>query len=303
MKVAVHISDCDGICSAALVLRKYPHAEIDFHSNQSILSAQEPYDIVIDLPKPLNAKVNIDHHYTNLERLKKEGRLDNKDIIDPKAPSAASLLINYLGLDNDLIAKELVEMANLTDTGNFTEELLKLDKIIKASQGDTNFLYSLAKALAEKGKKVFEDIKVQEKWEKIQGEYNKLRESLQKLAGSVVITDFMIVDERMVIPYYLAKDMAFYLFERGAKVVALFYDDPGLNESYRVKCSLRVAKDYTFDARMIAEKFGGGGHTKAAGIPFKDVILALTNIVGEFANLSPNGQVTYLRIRKEHLRD
>ena len=303
MKVAVHISDCDGICSAALILRRYPHAEIDFHSNQSILSSQEPYDLVVDLPKPINAKVNIDHHYTNLERLKKEGRLDNDDVIDPKAPSAASLLINYLNLNNDPVAKELVEMANLTDTGNFTEELLKLDKIIKASQDDKEFLYYLAKVLSEKGKKVFEDKKIQERWVKIQGEFNKLREQLQKLADSVAITDFMIVDERVVVPYYLAKDMAFYLFERGAKVVALFYDDPGLNEAYRVKCSLRVAKDYDFDARKVAEKFGGGGHTKAAGIPFKDVILALTNIVSEFANLSPNGQVTYIRIRKEHLRE
>ena len=290
MKAAAHIADCDGIISAALILRKYPNARIDFHTTESIVNSREDYEIVVDLPKSPNAKANIDHHISNLENLKAKGTLTENDKIEPNAPSAASVLIKYLGLENDEIAKELVEMANIADTGGVSEETVILDKLIKSNQNDQEFLRYLAKVLSEKGKKFLEDEIIKQKWRGLVKTYEKYQKFITTLADNLPAVNYVILDERNVLPYYVAKDMAYELFKREkALVVAMIYDSPYNTEEGKI--SLRVAKNFDFDARVVAKKFDGGGHTKAAGGRFNKNEEPITKMINELTKYSKSGEV------------
>ncbi|MGQ4832848.1 MAG: hypothetical protein ACP6IS_02980 [Candidatus Asgardarchaeia archaeon] len=299
MKAAAHIADCDGIISAALILRKHPNTTIDFHTTESIVHSTEDYDIVVDLPKSPNAKVNIDHHISNLENLRAKGALGKNDIIDPDAPSAASVLIKYLGLENDPIAKELVEMANIADTGGVSDETIILDKLIKSNQNDVDFLRYLAKVLSEKGKKFLEDEKIKKKWETLSKTYEKYQKFITTLADNLPSADFIIFDEREVLSYYVAKDLAYEMFKRNkAKVVALIYDSPYIDSEGKI--SLRVAKDFDFDSRKVAVKFDGGGHVKAAGGRFKKGENVVEKMIYELSKYSNSGEVLVVILKNSN---
>lgn len=302
MHAATHISDCDGIISAALILRKFPDAIIDFHTIDSIKQSLIEYDIVVDLPKSPKALVNIDHHESNFENLKKTGRLTEKDMVVPDAPSAASVLIKYLKLEDDPIARELVEMANIADTGGYTDETIILDKLIKASQHDIDFLRYLAKVLSLKGKKFLEDEKLKAKWKEVLQSYEKYKGFACKVADNLQPSDFVIIDERNILPYFVAKDLAYELFTRNkAKVVALIYDSPYDEEKVRV--SFRVHSQFNFNVRKIAEKFGGGGHAKASGATFTKGENILEKIIDEITKYSEVGEVLVVVMKNSKFVD
>ncbi len=294
MRVAVHGSDCDGIISAALILLKYPDAKITFINNPwEASSINEPLDIVIDLPKTMNCKANIDHHESNYRRLAEEGRLTEKDMVSPSAPAAAKLVADYFNIRGG-IADELVEMAVAADTGKHTEKTLKLDRVIKLLHDDDEGRVRLAKLLAEKGAAFIEDEWFREQYAKLK-DIEKLDEWLSEVAESIENPKglFVFVDEEGTIPYYAAKDIAHKLLARGCDTVAVAYSDP--NSPRRLKVSIRVNENSSTDARRIAEPLGGGGHVKAAGVTLeaKDMLLFLRML----AERSPSRKVTYLRLQ------
>jgi len=298
MRVAVHISDCDGICSAALILRKYPNAEITFWTPVNIVNTDEYFDLVVDLPKPKNAKVNIDHHYTNFERLKREGRLTNTDKIDPKAPSAASLLIKYLHLEEDIIAQEIEEMASLADQGKLTNENLILDKLIKSSIKDHEFLRHLARVLSQKGKRFLEEEKIKQAWINLNKLYEQIKKVLEQTVDEFDLpARILVINERDVVPYYMAKDIAYMFFEKkGTDAVALIYNDPESPERTRISIRVNSSCDY-INARTIAESLGGGGHIKAAGALFDSEVEAVAKIIDAMSNYAPKNAVVYIRLK------
>jgi len=298
LNVAVHGDDCDGICSAALVLLKFPNAKIRFLNPRSIFTVDEEFDLVIDLPKPKKCKVNIDHHKSNLERLKKEGQLGPQDIVDPDAPASALLLMKYLNLEESKKAKEIVEIAVAADTARHTEETLILDKIIKASLNNEKDLLRIAKILAEKGKNFLSDEWLKKKQKEIEAELSKIKSFLKDFVDSLgVNSGFVIVDEIDAIPYHSTKDIAHMLLDRGCDAVAVLYRDA--SEPSKIRISIRVRRDSdVIDAEAITRKFGGGGHKKAAGAITTDVKEAIFMLLKEFTGKSPTRSVVFIKLPK-----
>ena len=173
IKIATHASDVDGLVSAALFLLKYPDAEIRFLKLGDLKYVNEEFDYIVDLPKIDGAKINIDHHISNYKHLVKEGKLTDKDLVDPKAPSAATLVIKYLDLTNNKIARELVKMAEIADTGRYDPNLIKLDLIIKCANGHQDKLLLIAKKLSEKGKDILKDEFIKREWKRLEKAYKK----------------------------------------------------------------------------------------------------------------------------------
>jgi len=296
--VAVHGDDCDGICSAALILLKFPNAKIKFLNPRSIFKVDKEFDLVVDLPKPKKCKINIDHHKSNLERLKNEGSLTSQDIIDPEAPAAALLLMKYLNLEKNEKAKEIVEIAVAADTARHTEETLILDKIIKASENNEENLLRIAKILAEKGKDFLSDEWLKEKQKEIETELQKIRASLENFVNSLSVNSgFVIVDEIDAIPYHSAKDIAHMLLDRGCDAVAVLYRD--ITEPSKIRISIRVRRDSeALDAEEVTKKLGGGGHKKAAGAITTKVEEVVFTLLNEFSERSPTRSVVFVKLPK-----
>jgi len=294
----VHGDDCDGICSAALVLLKFPNVKIRFLNPRNIFTVKEEFDLVIDLPKPKKCKINIDHHKSNLERLKAEGLLSPQDVIDPNAPAAALLLIKYLNLENNKKARELVEIAVAADTARHTEETLILDKIIKASLNNEKDLLRIAKILAEKGKDFLSDKWLKKKQKEIEAELSKVRSLLKNFVDNLgVNSGFVIVDEIDAIPYHSAKDIAHMLLDRGCDAVAVLYRDA--SEPSKIRISIRVRRDSdAIDAEEITRKLGGGGHKKAAGAITTTIEETIFMLLNEFTKKSPTRSVVFVKLPK-----
>lgn len=298
MIVAVHGDDCDGICSAALIILKFPNAKIRFLNPRSIFKVNEEFDLVVDLPKPKKCKINIDHHKSNLERLLNEGLLTPQDIINPEAPAAALLLMKYLNLEKNEKAREIVEIAVAADTARHTEETLILDKIIKASENNEEYLLKIAKILAEKGKNFLSNEWIKEKRKKIEIELQKIRASLENFVDSLGINSgFVIVDEIDAVPYHSAKDIAHMLLDRGCDAIAILYRD--ITEPTKIRISIRVRRDSdAVDAETITKKLGGGGHKKAAGAITTKVEEAIFILLKEFSEKSPTRSVVFVKLPK-----
>jgi len=294
LRVAVHGSDCDGIISAALILIKYPDAEIIFINNpREAYSIDEPLDLVVDLPKTPNCKVNIDHHESNYRRLSEEKRLTERDMVSPSAPAAAKLVAEYFDIKGG-VADKLVEMAVAADTGKHTEETLKLDRVIKLLHNDDEGRVRLARILAEKGADFIDDGWFKEQYAKLK-DIEKLDERLSKVVELLgdLKGEFVFVDEEGAVPHYAAKDIAHKLLAGGCDTVAVAYGDP--DSPRKLKISIRVGEGSSTDARKITEPLGGGGHAKAAGVTLetKDVLMLLRKL----AELSPSRKVTYVRLQ------
>ena len=291
MRVATHCDDIDGIAAAALILRIYPDAEIRFLTVDQAKKTLENFDIVIDLPKPINAKINIDHHETNLERLVNENRLSPNDLVDPNAPSSTSLVAKYFDL-NDEISKQLVELANKADTGNLSGETLILDKIIKYYVTDEKMLRKIAEVLATKGKDFLDDQFMKEVWEKIKRVVDEkkrlLDEKLKEVKRAKV--KYLIAVLPTTFPYFIAKDLAYEFLKMGGNAVAVFYKDPHTGKD---RVSIRVGEGCDIDARKLAEEIGGGGHKKAAGAIIRSIENATLKILEEF---SKHGIVSFIKL-------
>jgi len=291
MKVAVHNDDIDGIASAALILHAHPNANIKFLSVYEAQNTMEYFDYVIDLPKPINAKTNIDHHRTNYERLLSEKRLSPNDLIDPSAPSATCLVAKYFNLNSN-IAREIVDMANKADTGHLDDKLMVLDKLIKYYVTDQKILRKLAEILSKKGKKFIEDDFIKALWSKVSRDLEKGERLIMENVNNLVKRkiEYAIVIIAPSIPYMLAKDAAYHFLKKGGKAVAVIYKDPNTGKD---RVSFRIGDGCDIDASVLAERLGGGGHKKASGALLDNVANAILVILEEFSN---RGIVGFLRI-------
>ncbi len=291
MKIASHSEDIDGIVSAALLLKVFPDAEVKFLTAYQAHRTDENFDVVADLFKPRNAKMVIDHHETNLQKLIEEGRLTEDDLIDPKAPSAAYLVAKKFNLDDE-ISRELVEMANKADSGELEGSLLLLDKLIKENVRNQGYLYKLAKTLSIIGCNFEQDEWLSKELRRIEKvvkkAYEKINEIISLLHEKGI--KFVIFDAREV-PFYVAKDFASRLVRTGGNVgISIYYDH--LNN---LRCSIRISKEFDgIKANEIASKLGGGGHEKAAGCVIRNLGNALLKMLEE---LSKFGLVCILKVK------
>ncbi|GEM_PF-1118342 len=292
-RVAVHREDLDGISCAALILRKAmlegeEPPEILFLSIREVMEYPETIDLAADLPKGPNVIRNVDHHDSNYQRLLKEGRLTEEDAIDPKAPSAAQVLKTYLGLDGDPIAEEIVEMANITDTGGQTEETIPASKIISVYRKNPDVLLRLAWALAKYGKRYLQDEEIRKLRESIKKDredrYAYLDRKLSELSNRAKRL-ILYVSE---VPSYARFDIPRLLFSKGAELVALLY-----NTEHGYRLSLRSAGP---SVRYIAEALGGGGHEQSAGALIGKDEKRLLETIGFIAK--ERGDVLYSEIKK-----
>ncbi len=281
MKVAVHNDDIDGISCAALLILAFENPEIDFLSVTEAQETDVHYKVVADLPKTENCDINIDHHETNLENLRKTGRLSKMDLIDPSAPSAAKLVAKYFKLDSQ-IAKEIVEMANKADVGELDDDLYKLDKVIKFYVNDDKTLARIAKILAKKGRSFINDREFNALWLKVSREMKRsltlINNAFKKLETSK--SKYAVIILKDNIPYFLAKDLAHKFINGKGLAAAVIYKDPNTGMD---RLSIRVSKKCDVKANKIAEKLGGGGHEKAAGAILRDKNYAILKILEEFA--------------------
>ncbi|MGQ4891375.1 MAG: DHHA1 domain-containing protein [Candidatus Njordarchaeia archaeon] len=308
LKIATHASDIDGLVSAALFLIKYPDAEIEFLKIGDLKdAAQREYDYVLDLPKLPNAKINIDHHASNYNRLRKSGNLTDRDIVDPKAPSAATLVIRYLGLLDNKVARELLAMAEKADTGNHDKNTIKLDLIIKCANGDQEKLIKIAKKLSQVGSKILKDPWIKKEWKRIEKHYKrgeKIAKDVAKKFSKMGIKN-AIIDLKSGFPRIAFGSIAHQFMKHGGEVIVVINrmeeednlcPSPNKKERERqAKFSFRVSNNTDFDSRMIAEKLNGGGHVKASGgrVPIEEYPSALLKIIKEF---SKRGIVGYYLI-------
>ncbi len=303
-RIATHASDVDGVASAALFLIKYPNVKIDFLKIGDLRFVQDiEYDYIVDLPKTANAKVNIDHHLSNYQNLKKKGMLKHTDVVDPKAPSAATLVIKYLDLEDNKIAQEIVKMAEKADTGNHDKNLIKLDLVIKCFNGDQEKLYKLAKIMAEKGKKVLKDPWVKSEWKRIEPHYKKgekISKEIAKICKKGKIKN-AIVDLKSGFPRIAFGSIAHQFLKNGGEVIAVvnrMTEEDNLcppaqkrEQEPQAKFSFRVNKNIEYDVRRIAEKLNGGGHIKASGgrVKLEEYPKALTYVLTEFLKRGKTG--------------
>ncbi len=269
MKVAVHSEDIDGISCAALFLLIDPNATIKFLTVYEANVTDEEFDFIADLPKCAKCRVNIDHHKSNLDRLIKSGRLSSRDLIDPSAPSAAMLVMKYFKLENNPIAREIVEIANKADRGILTEKTILLDKIIKLHIRDQNYLLKIAEVLARMGSKFDSDNWFKKEAESAKRLLKKYEAVIESTLSRVLSRNllFVIFDVRKF-PFFIAKDFAQRFAQNGGCVGISVYMDPLLN---RLRCSIRVGRTCNFSADILASKLGGGGHEKAAGAILSDI--------------------------------
>ena len=277
--VATHGEDIDGIASLALILKVYPDVQVIFSRPADIKRVMMYIDIVLDLPKPRNCGICIDHHESNYRELMKRGMLTDKDLVDPKAPSAACLVAKYFGLNDD-VAREIVDMANKADTGRFDEELVKLDLFIKTNISDKSELIWLAKKLSELGKAIFDDEEYREKLKKLGPVIEKSRKVVE-IAKSLAERGlkFAIFDATRV-PYAISRAPASVFVKNGGFVAISFYIEP---DTGRRKVSIRVG-EYDFKANEFASRFGGGGHRKAAGVVLRSES-KLAMLIKEFVEM------------------
>ncbi len=262
--VATHGEDIDGIASVALILRVFPNATFIFTRPADVKSISSHINISVDLPKPKNCDINIDHHKSNYYNLTKTGNLTDRDLVDPAAISAAELVSRYFGL-NDEISKQLVDMANRADSGNMDEKLIMLDLLIKSNVGDQVVLRWIVEKLSKLGYAIFDDPEFCVKLD----ELRPLAMEAKKIVG---IVDEILkrgikvaIFDATQIPYAISRVAPTVYVKKGGYVALSFYIEP---DTGRKKVSIRVG-DFNFRANELASKFGGGGHEKAAGVAFK----------------------------------
>lgn len=270
MNIVTH-TDLDGICCAALFIRKYgSQIKIIFATvNEARRISEENFDAdyTCDLPK-VNNSINIDHHKSNYEDLIITGRLSAKDVIDPSAPSATDLVYNVLGFSDqeDTIASEIKELGHLADTANLPEYYKQLDIVLNLNSDNKEFLRELSEILAKEGRNILESDWLIRKSKESNSIFSDTLAKIHSfLRNQTQLPQILILDTRNFIPSKLAKEVIKPVFERGVLVVAVIYSksiDEPVRVSFRVSKSVQDADRY--DVASVAQIFGGGGHKMAA---------------------------------------
>lgn len=255
--------DPDGVVSAALFKRRYPDAFVVLAHPSSVqrnpLYRLVTWDFVADLPCPGRVKVYADHHVTNRP-------CAEKSFHDPRAPAAALLALEALGLSEDLEARRLAELAVETDTANITSEEAELLEAAVKGAGYVEKL-KLVEELARKGVRVLEEAAVRLVAERFSVKRKRTEEFLEKLPLERVMLVFFERDLGLSHRY-----LTILLERRGVEFAVLVV--PKKFFKYRVYLGAR--RDSGFDASLLAKALGGGGHAFAAGAMVRS--LGLTRV-------------------------
>ncbi len=205
--------------------------------------------------------INIDHHLSNNE-------YGDYNYVDTNAAATAEIifeLLEILGLDFKSKDPEIKEIGTclytslVTDTGGFrhsnvTSRTHRIASILKDANVNNTYIYQ---SLFDNNS--FEKIRL------IGKSINNMELLFDKKVSLIKIP--LSYGEELGIEIGDTSDIiSFGLQIKGVEVAVLVKETEG-----GVKASLRSKNN--FDVRSIAEKFGGGGHTKAAGIRLNGVTL------------------------------
>jgi len=244
--------DPDGVVSAALFKRRYSDAVVVLAHPSSVqrnpLYRLVTWDFVADLPCPGRVEIYADHHVTNKP-------CAEKSFHDPRAPAAALLALEALGLSGDPEARRLAELAVETDTANITSREAEL---LEAAVRGASYLEKLrlVDSLARRGVGALEERTARLAAERYSVKKKRTEEFLEKLPHERVIVVFFERDLGLSHRY-----LTTLLEKRGSEFAAIVV--PRGFFTYRVYLGAR--RESSFDASLLAKALGGGGHAFAAG--------------------------------------
>ena len=196
-------------------------------------------------------KVCIDHHITN------DGSFGDAKILDPSASSASELVwrfAKWMEWKLDRASAEALWVGMITDSGRFAYDSTSLETLRAA--GDlmkygvrTAYFNDLIycsfsrksielKRIAWRSLHIWKNRKV--------AEVTLTRDDFRSVRGTKADAEDIIEIPRMV---------------AGNEIAVFFYQIP--DRTKEVRCSIRTRGN--LDATVLAGKFGGGGHRKAAG--------------------------------------
>ncbi|UCG02040.1 MAG: hypothetical protein JSW11_20900 [Candidatus Heimdallarchaeota archaeon] len=260
-------TDFDGICCAALFLRKFGfdieiiYATVKEAKNLS--STELSVDFTCDLPKVGNS-INIDHHKSNYEELLETHRLTQDDKVDPNAASATDIVFTFLEYENDPIAEEIRELGHLADIAQLPPEYRILDIVLSMNSDDPYVLRLISELLAKNGRQILSTSWLKEKYSEIRTIYDETQKKIIKfIKNTPNLPRILILDTREAINSKLAKETFLPLFERNVAVIALVYSKSA-QEPVRVSFRVTKTEQSSYDVSTVAKVFGGGGHRMAA---------------------------------------
>ncbi len=204
--------------------------------------------------------VCIDHHMTN------DGTFGVARIIDPKASSAGELVwkfAKWMEWEVDKVSAEALWVSMITDTGRFAYDstspgTLRAARDILKHGVRTAYFNDLIygtfsrkaielKRIAWRSLHIWKNRKV--------AEVTLTRDDFRSVRGTKADAEDVIEIPRSV---------------AGNEIALFFYQIP--DRTKEIRCSIRTRGDW--DATVLAGKFGGGGHLKAAGCTIKGVMNA-----------------------------
>ena len=208
--------------------------------------------------KPVAEKlptICIDHHVTN------DGTFGDVQIVDPTASSAAEIVWRFAKWNEWTLDRPIAEalwVALVTDTGRFAYDATRpgtmraagdlLKHGVRTAQINDILFGSFSrktmglKRLAWRSLHIWKNRKV--------AEVSLTRDDFREVRGNKAD-----VEDVIEIPRSVAKN----------EIALFFYQIP--DRTKETRCSIRTRGDW--DATVLAAKFGGGGHRKAAGCTIK----------------------------------
>ena len=215
--------------------------------------------VCADLSRFNGILLNVDHHLSN-------DYYGNNNYVDTNAAATAEIvyeLLNLLGIDFTCEDENILNIATciytslVTDTGcfrhsNVTYKTLEIASVLKKLGVNNTYIYQ----------SLFDN-----------KEFDRVR-----FVGRVISSMKLELEDKVAVielPKSLGQEfgieigdtsdiVSYGLQIKGVEVTLLIKEVEN-----GVKCSLRSKND--IDVRKIAEVFGGGGHTKAAGISLKEI--------------------------------
>lgn len=249
------VGDVDGIASAALFKRANPRGAVVLAGPADVKKwwiRLTRWDFVADLPCPGRVRVRADHHKTNKPCAEVE-------FYDPEAPASALLAAKALGLENDEVAKQLVDAAIQTDTANVTDPRVRLlDLAIRYA--DRREKLAAVEKLAKAGLAALEEEPLKSLAQRGLERNRQIQEIATKLPAEETL--FIYSPIRLGISYRL---LTIELEKKGVKFVNILVKRGW--RVYRLYCGAH--RDSPYDCTEVATRMGGGGHKYAAGAHIK----------------------------------
>ncbi|MHA2294600.1 MAG: DHH family phosphoesterase [Candidatus Hodarchaeales archaeon] len=304
--IATHSADLDGLGSAALFLRyqrlirSNKEVKIAFRSVNEMLSSKENFDYSFDLPKS-GDEINIDHHYSNYQRLSKENRLKPEDLVDPESPAAAVLVYRYFfnneKLKKDEVAQEIRDLSVAADSTGLPEKFRILDYLIKWYGDFDKMLRNIAEILANHGYNSINHPWIQEEFNSFKKILIKTQNSVNKFFSRVHdLPEIFLIDTNGAIEGKLAKEVIIHSFSRNVILLAILSYSTR-DKMHAVSFRVKKEKQNLFNVREIAEKLGGGGHRMASAARSDDFDDFKMKIGNELRVLAVNYGFNYKYIR------